>query len=280
MCRIKAILKTESTYKFRFGFALVDDNPPTYPRTQDDTQHLRAGFFCQDPKCNACLEEVGQDANGDTSYRKPETAVAHWPCFQLFSRRCESADSMRRLVWLAMARYVWPGMQNLELPAATDLVALHVLPEGMPGMASLPLELVQRVRSFSDGHDFWRYNSVCTLAAELSAAAPTKPVTVSLDDVEAWERGGELVVRPSASSFWSTMRLTIDWRGLRRIERWAGTPFSPAAASPKEKENKYVILHGELIEKAHFQVSKLYNISMFEYSFCSISTPFFCIYVH
>ncbi len=88
---------------------------------------------------------------------------------------------------------------------------------------SLPIEIVQQVQSYSTSSLLWRYNAVLDLVDQLSVASPDELVSIPLWDVLAWERGGSLVLATEPTRP-PIVRLTIDSRGINKVERLSERP--------------------------------------------------------
>ncbi len=118
---------------------------------------------------------------------------------------------------------------------------------GIPRLRLLPPELIAMIRDFSESGTFWRYISVLSFGRELSAAStntasPSPTTSLPLTNISAWTRGREpTLLQPSDRS--EIVRLTIDYRGIRQIERLPRRPSyqqlrSDSAAFAIQEENE------------------------------------------
>ena len=133
---------------------------------------------------------------------------------------------------MAAARSPWRGAPNLHLECDTNL-AVELAYEkarvyGIPGLKLLPPELIEMVRGHSESGTFWRYISAMSFGRELSktpigTAASSLATSIPLGDILGWTRGREptLVQSPDRSL---VVRLTIDYRGIRQVERLPRRP--------------------------------------------------------
>lgn len=92
----------------------------------------------------------------------------------------------------------------------------------------LPAELIQMIQEYSDSATFWRYIHALSIARELSRlqsdAAP--PVTsIPLCNILSWTRGDCAAVLSSDCP--PVVRLTLDHRGIRMIERLSKSSYHP-----------------------------------------------------
>ncbi|EWG36251.1 hypothetical protein FVEG_14642 [Fusarium verticillioides 7600] len=82
----------------------------------------------------------------------------------------------------------------------------------------------QDTRSKSPDSELWAYLGIKDLAERISSAAGQDDLSCMLDKVESWTRGaGAPVMSDSFAGVWC-MRVTIDRRSIRNIERIAGIP--------------------------------------------------------
>jgi hypothetical protein len=127
----------------------------------------------------------------------------------------------------------------------------------MPMLADLPLEISEMIRSHCEKHIIWRFGSVAELVDTLDGADTLAPVSLPLRRISAWERGSSPIMSRDALEpiMRPFIRLTIDYRGLQRIERLAELPTSDSAPSETsayafEVDSKEV----DDSTKVHFQV--------------------------
>lgn len=144
----------------------------------------------------------------------------------MFKEECKTEDALDRL-WIAVARRSWRGAPNLQLDCDTKLAADLVYEKadkyGIPGLRLLPPELIRMIRDHFESGTFWRYISVVSFGRELSAISrdsnlPSPITSIPLCNISAWSRGREptLLQSPDRPPI---IRLTIDYRGIRQIER-------------------------------------------------------------
>jgi hypothetical protein len=156
----------------------------------------------------------------------------HSDCFSLFKEQYKAQDTLERL-WVALlTQSPWRGAP--DVPFITDssqdigLVYENAERYGIPRLRSLPPELVSLIRDYSHPGTFWRYISVLTRARELAAlpAEPSLPSSIlstPLCNISAWKRGEPPTLMLSGAQL-PIVRLTIDSRGIKQVERLARWP--------------------------------------------------------
>ncbi|KAH8900409.1 hypothetical protein GQ53DRAFT_128073 [Thozetella sp. PMI_491] len=179
---------------------------------------INGRLFCWHPNCWRCGTA-------------PEAVGVHSDCLHLFQEECQAEDALGRLWMAVVSRSPWRGAPNLHLDRdgnlAPELVYEKADQYGIPSLKSLPPELIQMVRDYSESGTFWRYISVVNLGRELLATiasrAPSPVSSIPLCDIKAWTRGGEpeLLQSPERPP---VMRLTFDSRGIRQVERLPSRP--------------------------------------------------------
>ena len=146
-------------------------------------------------------------------------------------RKCAAHDALDRL-WLARlwGRQPWadPPVPPLGLTGNSPAISTFLrcaVRCGLPGLTTLPLELLEIIQSLSKPHYIWRYVVALDLATRLSAE-PSRPLqSFPLATVASWERGCAPVCGEEQGDASRPMiRLTIDCEGLRKIERLPGRP--------------------------------------------------------
>ena len=184
----------------------------TFPENESRlTSHGR--LLCWLPNCWRCGHA-------------PEAVGVHSDCLSVFQEVCKAEDALDRL-WVAAARSPWRGAPNLHLGCATNLAVELVYERsrvyGIPCLRLLPPELIEMIRDYSESATFWRHISALSFGIELSTtpaqtASPSLATSIPLCDILAWTRGQEptLVQPPDRSP---VIRLTIDYRGIRQVER-------------------------------------------------------------
>ncbi|PNP80040.1 hypothetical protein FNYG_06750 [Fusarium nygamai] len=166
--------------------------------------------LCRDAKCN----------------QSDRVVTMHASCYQLFFQHY-THDNPLNGVWIATEwRHYFSPQLGFKLEDNSILSVSPSIAEslGMPQLALLPPTLVQDVRSMSPDSEVWAYLAIKDLAERISSAAGQDDLSCMLDKVESWTRGeGAPVMSDSFAGDWS-MRVTIDRRGIRNIERIAGVP--------------------------------------------------------
>lgn len=133
-------------------------------------------------------------------------------------------------MWVNTAwRVPWRRKTGLDLEAHVVLPAHSVLDNlGLSGIKRLPLEVLDMIREFSADSVFWRYNTVLDFSRGLSSLPSTPRQVMPLDRVRAWQRGELPITEKEGDPHLPVMRLTIDVKGIRKIERLSEHPrFKP-----------------------------------------------------
>jgi len=183
----------------------------TFPEYGPEPRYLNGRSLCRRPHCPGCAESA-------------EAVVMHIDCFKLFVQRCQSEEAICRL-WTATSwRAPWREAPDLRLEDATSTKMEPLLAEraGLARLALLPPEIVRTIHDHSASSLLWAYDSAIRLARQMSVVLPQDLVSVPLQGVAAWERCGSPLL--AAQPRQTTIRLTIDVRGIRKIERLATRP--------------------------------------------------------
>ncbi|KAI5859427.1 hypothetical protein GGS23DRAFT_616071 [Durotheca rogersii] len=196
--------------------------PFPFPDAARSVASVNGFRLCRFPDCKRCAAS-------------PQFMPIHCDCFEVFRKCCgEGVDASARLWTVAAWRSPWRRAPPIYLASETlEADSLRAIADiaRLPQLYELPTELLEMVRRYSEHALLWRAISARSLAARVSATSPNPLLTLSLDDILFWERGGELERRdpgrPPLSS--STMQLTIDSDGIRRVER--PSPPSPEVFS-------------------------------------------------
>lgn len=186
-----------------------------------------------------------------------ESVTVHLDCIRLFGKTCSAQDKFRRL-WIAGTRmYPWRDTQSLMLDpvlyAPTDMISSAagfqrtLLPE-VAGLIGSHLQ---------SNHILLRFCKVIQLARYLSLAEPGKAVTYPLCEVLSWSRGTSPILAKQGQIIDRRMRLTIDSRGIKSIERVSDSPDGENVTGSSRSSHAYIVepverLSGVGIE---FQVS-------------------------
>ncbi|KAH6604932.1 hypothetical protein Trco_006639 [Trichoderma cornu-damae] len=156
-----------------------------------------------------------------------ESATIHADCFDLFRRSCTHAKGLHRLLRAAVWRSPWHGAPKFKVCPEVDVHGSMLLAARachLPELASMPPEIMCMIwrDAFAQPSLLGRYQSVVALAAESCDQDPDQQTSLSVCNVASWERGGRpLVEERDAPPF---IRITIDRRGVRRIERLVQRP--------------------------------------------------------
>ncbi|KAM0811875.1 putative Heterokaryon incompatibility domain-containing protein [Seiridium cardinale] len=206
---------------FRFGNDASLAFPPGTNLTIQD-KSLCWSLFCG--KCDLATEAV----------------ALHADCLKLFKEECKAEDALDRMRMAAICRRPWIGAPDLRLDGHKDLgvEVVHEKAEslGIYRLRLLPLELLRMIQGYSEFAIFWRYISIVSFARQFSVAPATTDLSapirsIPLGDISVWTRGEEpkLLQSPDHLPF---VRLTLDCRGIRQIERLPRQPpYQPACSS-------------------------------------------------
>lgn len=133
-------------------------------------------------------------------------------------------------MWVNTAwRAPWRRITGLNLEAHVVLPVHSVLVNlGLSGIKRLPLEVLDMIREYSADSVFWRYNTALDFSRRLSSLPSSPRQVMPLDRVRSWERGELPVTEKEGDSYLPIMRLTMDVKGIRKIERFSEHPqFKP-----------------------------------------------------
>lgn len=164
------------------------------------------------------------------------TATSHVQCYKFMVSRCER-DGTLHLPGVSLAwRQPWKAAEALRLRAPPSARwGLKLVGEvfDMPALAGLPAEIAEMIRVLCEGHIIWRFARIAELVDSLKGADEFPVETLPLREVDAWERGKEATLErnvfgPIKKPF---IRLTVDFRGLQKIERLAELPTSDEVRS-------------------------------------------------
>ncbi|KAL2134651.1 hypothetical protein VTI74DRAFT_11229 [Chaetomium olivicolor] len=234
--------------------------------------------ICQYCNCKACP-------------LSPDAVFVHAACLQVFRRQWRpkghsNAEMMDRLYLTTAWSYPWKYAPALRLSPPHVLLQVPssvAVGLGLPQLATLPLEIVERIRSHSAGSPLWRYLFLTAYGSEFAEIQPSPFVSVPLNEVSSWKRGEALVrVLPSepsgirnssapsessetyesegseseahgSSAEQSVVRVTIDWRGIREIERLEEAPRH-RTHHPSD-DLAFAVLKGDQVDKTsvHFK---------------------------
>lgn len=95
---------------------------------------------------------------------------------------------------------------------------------GLPGFVRMPPEITQIIRDHSQSSLFWRLTAALDLAARFDDTPMSRLSSIPVRQVAEWERGCA-PVQSHALTHLPIIRLTVDARGIRKLERLpAGEP--------------------------------------------------------
>jgi hypothetical protein len=180
--------------------------------------------LCWKPNCYQCA-------------RYPEAVGLHLVCVGVFKEHCKAADSIDRL-WATVGQK-WKGAPALQLDRESevemDLVRQKAETYGVGLLGRLPAELIQMIYKYSESAVFWSCISALSLARELSKSQQDVMMpsdSMPLCSIVSWTRGESAVVLSEECPPY--IRLTFDYRGIRKIERFQERPPYEPAFSNKE----------------------------------------------
>jgi hypothetical protein len=197
-------------------------------------------------------------------FDRPESATVHNDCFRIFLRYCTTANALHRLWRFAAWRMPWkrapPSLlpEDFFVPGSTILAEVSSL-YGVPLLQRLPSEVVRMIGMEADSPLFWRISVAMALALEFSSSPPTKLVTVPLSDLRSWSRNGEAAISRAEAAHLPIVRLTIDCRGLKSVERF---PVGQPAFCYETSVNEiFVLKHQDCFRDAYalLQVRYIYT---------------------
>ncbi|ORY58252.1 uncharacterized protein BCR38DRAFT_448479 [Pseudomassariella vexata] len=184
-----------------------------FPENGNKDLTLDGNLLCWSPSCRRCG-------------LSPEAVAIHSDCFKMFKKECTTKDALNRLWTAVVSRSPWRGAPNFQLDRDTnlaiDLVCEMAEKYGIPSLRLLPPELIRMIQDYSQSGTFWRYISVTSFSRELSVAS-VNPISILLCNISTWVRGREPTLLESPGHP-SIIRLTMDSRGIREIERLSHRP--------------------------------------------------------
>ena len=123
---------------------------------------------------------------------------------------------------------------------------------GLPLLYTLPQELVEIIRRYSQHSLLWRCVPVFQLAAHISTTAPAPLLTLPLSDLHSWERNGTLQrVTSATQSSLLTLRLTVDSHGINKVERLINRP---QYTGERTSQSAFIIVPGDSDSRAVAQL--------------------------
>ncbi|KAL7922270.1 hypothetical protein ACQKWADRAFT_84052 [Trichoderma austrokoningii] len=185
-----------------------------YAQQSEEGNHM----FCKKPRCDLCLGAK-------------ESITMHTDCFHMCYEALKNdgrdlnkhdlKEGLRRL-WLAATwRYAWRTMAPLKMPGH------HTLTNPLPSMIQkicdfrrkFTPEIARLIQSYSSSSVLWRLCCAHQLIEELQSAESDKAVTCSLSKVLHWFRGSSPKFVENEQVLHPFVRLIMDSRGIKSIER-------------------------------------------------------------
>ncbi|KAB5584728.1 hypothetical protein GE09DRAFT_201 [Coniochaeta sp. 2T2.1] len=210
----------------------IDSFPKGIAASFEGESHCRVlldngWVLCRVVRCLAC--------NSGWGLATPlEAATLHTQCLQLFTRNCTCSvsDAVERL-WMYM---VWrkalagPKYTSLRLPTTTEALSPHFLELvakkcGLSEYADLPQELQDMILNHSRDSILYRYAVILESAGRLSKHQSEGLSEEAFEHVLSWSRGERpRIVGPKIAEELPFIRLTIDYQGLKKVERLISLP--------------------------------------------------------
>ncbi|KAL1893289.1 hypothetical protein Sste5346_006465 [Sporothrix stenoceras] len=253
-------------YAFFHGEESAGKDPDHKPKEGEDEDDS-IPMMCRNPECTKGTATL-------------EACTVHVNCHAMFRKHCVgvrgnagSKESLDRL-WIAAAwRRPWRQAAWLWLDTpdeadnrmSLDRVVTTIIDtekgakdaddndrtdrqESITGifhrLLKLPAELVEMIREDSAESLIWRYAAVLDRCQPL-AGEDNQLTSMPLTDIAAWERGSPAQVSDNTADN-PILRLMIDARGLRSIERLAALP--PATHDRHSYKEAYVIVHQDEVK--------------------------------
>ncbi|KAJ3544313.1 hypothetical protein NM208_g3118 [Fusarium decemcellulare] len=115
---------------------------------------------------------------------------------------------------------------SVVIPDELGFSQMALKEANVPGLFKLPPEILARIQEFSREEPIWEWVRACALKLEL-AILPTTPSInpMSIADVDSWAWGQDEPNKKAASDDKPLIRITLDSRGITRIERLARHPL-------------------------------------------------------
>lgn len=207
-------------------------DPGVFPDYRSNSINLGRKVLCWAPNCYRCADA-------------PEAVGIHSDCLNIFQEHCKVDTALDRLWTIVGQRNLWRGAPTLQLDRdpglEIDIVREKAEIYGIRLLRLLPVELLQMIQDYSESATFWRYILVLSLARELShlRSDVVSPITsMPLCNVLAWTRGdSNASLSRECPPF---VRMTLDCRGIRKIER---LPERPAYQPGRSDKDAFVIAH-------------------------------------
>lgn len=228
----------------------LSTRPFLYPGNDYRLRAIDGWFLCRRAECQQCAAS-------------PEAAMTHLECFELFTKSYIRVDALDRLwrasswrkPWRQAPAIVLPEIPNATLGAITKVANRY----GLPELPKMPPEIRQMIQDYSQPSLFWRLVAALDLAAHFDAVPSSKSFSsVPVRQIAGWARGGAPIVQSQALDHLPIVSLTIDSRGIRKLER---LPAGEPQYSSKRFDSIVFIIEDEGRfdgAAASFQVSQLF----------------------
>ncbi|KPM41177.1 hypothetical protein AK830_g5399 [Neonectria ditissima] len=162
-----------------------------------------------------------------------DSVTIHADCFKLFMKLSQEENKLAALCLLAQWTQPWVSVSSLHLDPVTDVprgIAMASERYGIPGLASLPLEVAELIRDYSPTNILWRFASLLTRMDRLHHHGFGCIDSVPVCKISSWERGVRPTLLPKPLRR-GVYRLTLDSQGLKMIERLPKRPCYQSGAS-------------------------------------------------
>ncbi|KAL7921836.1 hypothetical protein ACQKWADRAFT_294567 [Trichoderma austrokoningii] len=204
---------------------------------------LEEAFFCDEPANKNCFGSV-------------ESVTVHSDCFCLFGKTCSAKDKYKRLWVAGTSMYPWRDVAPLTLDpvlyAPTDILSSAAgFPKPfLPDIAGLIGSHLQ------PNHALLRFCKVIQLAQYLNSAESGNAVTHPLCEVLSWTRGTAApILVGQGEAVNPRMRLTIDSRGIKSIERLSDTLEGSTALGLSLFSHAYIVESVEQLSEVGIEFS-------------------------
>lgn len=168
-------------------------------------------LLCRKPRCSICAAS-------------PEISVTHSDCYNLLTQSCDVSNHLDYLWILTAWRAPWRQAPYFHLRDAITKTGESVFEAlNMSSMRKLPAEILNMIRDYSASSMIWRFQTVSGLAERFPTTTTDHLLSLPLQTVSAWKRGGQVMTAERADML-PVMRLTIDSWGIREIERLVESP--------------------------------------------------------
>lgn len=175
----------------------------------------------------------------------PEAATMHLECYELFMQTYTCGDALERLWREASWRTPWHQAPAIVLPEDINVTseALELVANiyGLSELPRMPPEIGQMVRDGSQFSLFWRLTAALELAAHFDTVPTSSFSSIPVRQIAGWKRGCD-PIQSQALAHLPLVRLTIDSRGIRQLER---LPACEPRHSSRRVDNMVFIVEDE-----------------------------------